>query len=91
MRPIGLRLNTPPPERVWKSGEADRPCGTSRKESFSEIPDIRGNLFFDAHTAILMRKHGIRTIYTRDTDFNRFPFVEVVDPLQQFPKPTGLG
>ena len=51
-------------------------------EVFGEIPDLRGNLMFDAHTAILMREHGIRTIYTRDTDFNRFPFLDVVDPIQ---------
>ena len=36
----------------------------------------------DAHTAVLMREHGVRRIYTRDTDFHRFPFIEVVDPLQ---------
>lgn len=48
---------------------------------FEEIPAIRGNLVFDAHTAVLMREHGIRRIYTRDTDFHRFPFLEVVDPL----------
>ena len=34
----------------------------------------------DAHTAILMREHGIRTIYTRDADFHRFPFIEPIDP-----------
>jgi hypothetical protein len=51
-------------------------------EVFGEIPDLRGNLLFDAQTAILMREHGIRTIYTRDTDFNRFPFLDVVDPVQ---------
>ena len=52
-------------------------------EVFEEVPGIRGNLVFDAHTAVLMREHGIRTIYTRDADFSRFPFIEVVDPLQQ--------
>jgi toxin-antitoxin system PIN domain toxin len=50
-------------------------------EVFKEIPDIRGNLIFDTHTAILMREHGIKTIYTRDTDFNRFPFIDVVNPV----------
>ena len=50
--------------------------------TFDEIPDLRGNLVHDAHTAILMREHGYRTIYTRDTDFYRFPFLEVVDPLR---------
>jgi hypothetical protein len=28
-----------------------------------------------------MREHGIRRIYTRDLDFQRFPFIEVLDPL----------
>jgi toxin-antitoxin system PIN domain toxin len=45
-----------------------------------EIPHLAGNLVHDAHTAILMREHGIRRIYTRDSDFHRFPFLEVVDP-----------
>lgn len=45
------------------------------------IPDLAGNLLHDAHTAILMREHGIRRICTRDTDFHRFPFLEVIDPL----------
>ncbi len=36
----------------------------------------------DAHTAILMREHGIRQIYSRDTDFNLFSFLEVLDPLE---------
>jgi toxin-antitoxin system PIN domain toxin len=44
-----------------------------------ELPHLAGNLFHDAHTAILMREHGIRRIVTRDTDFHRFPFIEVVD------------
>ena len=38
---------------------------------------------FDARTAILMREHGISTIYTRDTDFNRFPFLTVIDPVTE--------
>ena len=28
-------------------------------EFFKEIPDLRGNIVFDAHTAILMKEHGI--------------------------------
>jgi toxin-antitoxin system PIN domain toxin len=50
-------------------------------ELIAEMPHISGNLFHDAHTAILMREHGIRRICTRDADFHRFPFVEVTDPL----------
>ena len=45
-----------------------------------EIPHLRGNILHDAHTAVLMREHGIREIYTRDTDFHRFPFIKVIDP-----------
>jgi len=48
---------------------------------FAELPFLAGNILHDAHTAILMREHGIRRICTRDTDFHRFPFLEVVDPL----------
>ncbi len=47
----------------------------------AELPHLAGNLFHDAHTAVLMREHGIRRIVTRDTDFHRFPFLEPVDPL----------
>ena len=47
---------------------------------FDELPHLGGNLMHDARTAVLMREHGIRRIYTRDTDFHRFPFLEPVDP-----------
>jgi uncharacterized protein len=47
-----------------------------------ELPHLAGNLLHDAHTAILMREHGIRRVCTRDTDFHRFPFLEVIDPVQ---------
>ena len=50
-------------------------------QTLTEIPQVRGNLVHDLHTAVLMREHGIRRIYTRDTDFHRFPFLEVIDPL----------
>jgi uncharacterized protein len=45
------------------------------------LPWLAGNLIHDAHTAILMREHGVSRICTRDADFHRFPFLEVVDPL----------
>ncbi len=50
-----------------------------------ENPHLGGNLVHDAHTAILMREHGIRRVCTRDTDFHRFTFVEVIDPVQHPP------
>ena len=51
-------------------------------QTMSELPDVRGNLIHDLHTAVLMREHGVTRICTRDTDFHRFPFLDVVDPLR---------
>ena len=42
------------------------------KDLFRDSPHLFGNLLHDAHTAALMQEHGIRRIYTRDTDFHRF-------------------
>jgi hypothetical protein len=50
-------------------------------QTLAEVPALAGNILHDTHTAILMREHGVRRIYTRDSDFNRFPFLDVVDPL----------
>ena len=65
---VGVLQETP---RHWRLLE----------ETAAEIPHFAGNLLHDAHTAILMREHGIRRIYTRDAHFRRFPFLEVIDPL----------
>jgi toxin-antitoxin system PIN domain toxin len=51
----------------------------------AELPHLAGNLMHDVHTAVLMREHGVRVIYTRDTDFHRFPFLELVDPVALHP------
>jgi toxin-antitoxin system PIN domain toxin len=50
-------------------------------QTLAEIPGLEGNVFQEAKTAILMREHGVRRIYTRDVDFHRFPFLEILDPL----------
>ena len=51
------------------------------RQIIAEVPHLRGNIVHDLHTAALMREHGIRDIYTRDSDFSRFPFVKVIDPV----------
>jgi uncharacterized protein len=51
------------------------------RECIDALPDLRGNILHDAHTAILMREHGVRRVLTRDRDFHRFSFVEAVDPF----------
>jgi uncharacterized protein len=55
--------------------------GEVAAEVVRENPHLSGNVVHDAQTAILMREHGIRRIYTRDTDFHRFGFLESIDPL----------
>ena len=50
-------------------------------QTLAELPDLRGNVMRDVHTAVLMREHGVSRICTRDTDFRRFPFLSVLDPL----------
>jgi toxin-antitoxin system PIN domain toxin len=47
-----------------------------------ELPHLKGSIMHDVHTAVLMREHGIREIYTSDTDFHRFPFLRVIDPVK---------
>ena len=41
-----------------------------------------GNLFFDGRTAVLIREHGIRRIYTADVGFLQFSQVEAINPLR---------
>jgi toxin-antitoxin system PIN domain toxin len=60
--------------------ESERHAPIAR-ELVAGVPELRGNLTHDFHTAVLMREHGVSRIYTRDTDFHRFPWIEVLDPL----------
>lgn len=43
---------------------------------------IAGNLVPDAHIATILREHGVRRVYTTDTDFRKFDFLEVINPLR---------
>lgn len=61
--------------------ESDRHIGIAQQLAES-VPALGGNLLHDYHTAVLMREHGISRIYTRDADFRRFAFLDVVDPLE---------
>ncbi len=48
----------------------------------AEDAAARGNLVPDAHLAALMLEHGVRTIWTHDRDFRKFPNVEVREPVR---------
>ena len=47
----------------------------------SKSAGIYGNLVPDAHIATILRQHGVRRFYTADTNFKKFGFLEVVNPL----------
>ena len=44
---------------------------------------MRARVDLDDKEAVyaLARVHGVRTIYTRDRDVRKFPFLRVVDPF----------
>jgi len=66
--------------RVLTAGE---PHWSLLSELLSRLTHPSGNLFFDIRTAVLMREHGVREIYTSDVDFLQFPGLRVVNPIQQ--------
>jgi len=60
----------------------------AEQEGFSEeyaqitrLVGVKGNLVPDAHLAVILRQHGVSRIYTADTDFRKFEFLEVINPL----------
>ena len=69
-------LNLP---RVRVLSEDDEFLAIYRQVS-SHIP-VRANLVPDAHLAALLMQHGVRRIYTADSDFKKFEFLEVSNPF----------
>lgn len=51
------------------------------RSTVRELGKPAGNLFHDLHTAVTMREHGIAEIMTADTDFRKFPFLTVTNPV----------
>lgn len=49
----------------------------------TEYPRVTANLVHDFHLAVVLREHGVRTLYTADTDFLQFRFLDVVDPIHK--------
>lgn len=76
LRNVGALLNLPHCRVI---GEEDSFWDTYRKVT-TDIP-TRGNLVPDAQLASILLGHGVTTIYTRDRDFRKFPFLDVRDPL----------
>lgn len=55
--------------------------GETLEELLKSLRNPHGNFFHDCHIATLLKENGVRVIYTRDTDFRQFSFLEVIDPL----------
>lgn len=60
----------------------DRHAAVAR-ELIDECPWASGSVLHDFHTVVLMREHGIKEIRTADSDFLKFRFLRVVNPLRQ--------
>jgi toxin-antitoxin system PIN domain toxin len=52
-----------------------------RYRTVAQASPPRGNQVPDTHLAALLRQHGVNTLFTRDRDFLRFGFLQVIDPL----------
>lgn len=66
-------------KHVQTVGEHDRFWGSYRHVAGEA--DARGNLVPDAHVVGLMVENGVRTIWTHDRDYRRFPGIEIRDPF----------
>ncbi len=64
---------------VRTTGESDAFWRSFRIVADDALPS--GNLVPDAHLVTLMLENDVRTIWTRDRDFRRFPRIEVRDPF----------
>jgi toxin-antitoxin system PIN domain toxin len=42
---------------------------------------VRGNLVPDAHIAAILFQHGVRALYSNDSDFRKFQSLELRDPF----------
>lgn len=65
--------------RVRMIGEEDGFIG--HYEMVTRDMAVRGNLVPDAQLAGILHQHGVRRLYSTDSDFRKFPFLEVVNPL----------
>jgi uncharacterized protein len=42
------------------------------------IPGLKGNEIFDARIAICLKQHNVKRIFTLDSDFKKYPFLQPV-------------
>jgi predicted nucleic acid-binding protein len=47
-------------------------------EITKQIPGLKGNEVFNARIALCLRQHKVRRIWTRDADFKKYSFLQVI-------------
>jgi toxin-antitoxin system PIN domain toxin len=81
-----------PPDTAWANVcqllSLPRATIVTEKENFADDYQrvaagvvATGNLVPDAQVATILLQHGVRRIYSADTDFRKFDFLEVINPL----------
>lgn len=55
-----------------------------QREFFAIAKEVRarGNLVPDVHLATVLKQHGISMLYSNDSDFRKFEFLRVKNPLK---------
>jgi len=46
-----------------------------------QIPGLKGNEVFDARIALCLKQHNVKRIWTRDADFKKYSFLQVISAL----------
>ncbi len=64
--------------RTLAEGEGFLAC----YEEVTRQVHVRGNLVPDAHLVALLRQHAINILYTADSDFRKFAWLTVKNPLE---------
>jgi predicted nucleic acid-binding protein len=47
-------------------------------EITKQIPGLKGNEVFDARIALCLRQHKVKRIWTKDADFKKYSFLQVI-------------
>lgn len=52
------------------------------KALLQDLGHPRGNILHDCHIAAICKENGVARIYTCDSDFRRFSFLDAVNPVE---------